>query len=140
MRSGSVTLMPSLLITNTSASFLARAALPLPALGLLMAWCDWFSTFEGQAVDQSPESSGSSLKLDRMRLIGELAAQVFQGDVVGRFGVLELLELAHQLVGLVVVEVVVGLADRRRAVRGSDRFHWMDVKRVQHHLTDDLGG
>lgn len=38
VRRGRVTLMPSLLMVNTSTSFLARAALLLPLLGLLMAW------------------------------------------------------------------------------------------------------
>ncbi|MNR31365.1 hypothetical protein D3C85_1488720 [compost metagenome] len=48
VRSGRVTLMPSLLMVNTSTSFFALAALLLPPLGLLMAWWVWFSTFRAR--------------------------------------------------------------------------------------------
>jgi len=93
---------------------------------------------EGQAVDQFLKL-GVVLEAGQDAADGEFAAQVFQRDVIGGFGVLELLELAHQVVGLVVVEGVVGLADGD--AQFADLVAFLGgVKGVQHHLADDLGG
>ena len=61
---------------------------------------------EGQAVDDFLESR-VVLETGQDAADREFAAQVFEGGDVGGLGVLELLELAHQFVGFVVVEGIV---------------------------------
>ena len=93
---------------------------------------------EGQAIDQFLEL-GIVLEAGQDAADRELTAQVFQGGVVCGFGVFQLLELAHQLIGFVIVEGIVGLADGNAQFADLVAFLG-SVKRVQHHLADDLGG
>ncbi|MCY1176718.1 hypothetical protein D9M73_170000 [compost metagenome] len=92
---------------------------------------------QGQAVDDFLERR-IVLEAGQDAADREFAAQVFEGGDIGGLGVLELLELAHQFVGFIVIEAVVGLADRGAQFADLVAFAG-GLERVQHHLADGLG-
>ncbi|MNP38409.1 hypothetical protein D3C76_1319200 [compost metagenome] len=89
---------------------------------------------QGQAVDDFLERR-VVLEAGQDAADREFAAQVFEGGDVGGLGVLELLELAHQFVGFVIVEAVVGLTDRGTQFADLVAFAG-GLESVQHHLAD----
>ncbi|GAO94265.1 hypothetical protein PSA5_16130 [Pseudomonas syringae pv. actinidiae] len=93
--------------------------------------------FERQAVDQ--------LLKRRVVLVAgqnpadrELRAKIGQCRAVCRFGIFEALQLAHQFVGFVVIELI--LRQANGGTQLADFFAFLGgLERIKHHLTDGLG-
>nr|GFD34031.1 hypothetical protein [Tanacetum cinerariifolium] len=87
-----------------------------------------------QAVDQLLEA-GVVLVAGQNPADREFRTEVFQRGHIGGFCILELLELPHQLVGLVIVEAVMGLTDRNAKLTNLIAFFGA-LEGIEDHFAD----